>query len=169
MIQTTTIRYAGANIEIPSFLVPLWPRNFPLDQWPSFCGAGDGLGDRLIPDHINNVRVACCCFVHDIDWCMSDNSFSGFMRSNLRLWLNLRNVVIANDKPGWFRHVLAERKCFAYFAAVSIFGHKIFTLDPKYIKQYEDPTDNPAVREKIHRLARVCYGIPGFNSNGEST
>ena len=166
MIRTTTIRYAGANIEIPSFLVPLWPRGLPLESWPTFCGAGSGLGDRIVPDCINSVRIACCCFIHDIDWCMSDNSFTDFMQANLRLYLNLRNVVIANDKPGWFRKMAAERKCFVYFFCVCTFGHKLFTVDPKYLTSYEDPTENPVVKEKLHRLSRVYNGIPGFDSDG---
>ena len=152
MIETTYIKYANTEIEVPRFLSTRWPFNLPLSDWPSFCGAGDGLGDRIVPDTINGNRVACCCFEHDISWILADATFAAFMKSNLRLYLNLRAVVIANDRPGWWRHMVGERKCFAYFLAVCTFGRKCFKSSPYDCDVYENPLDNPAIKDKLKKL-----------------
>lgn len=58
MIETTVITYGGAQIEIPEFLKDYWPLDQPLEEWPSFCGAGEGLGDKIVPEHICGVCVS---------------------------------------------------------------------------------------------------------------
>jgi len=160
LIKTTIIPYAGCNIEVPELLAlnDYWPYGLPLEDWPTFCGAGEGIGDRIIPDTICGVRVACCCFEHDISWCIADGSFVDFMKSNLRLYCNLRAIVLPRI-PYW-QKLAAEAKCFFYFAAVCTVGHKIFKKQFSTTKQYLDPFDNPGVKEKLHRLAMATLNYP---------
>jgi len=43
------ISYWGADLTIPDFLEPLWPHDLPPEAWPTFCGAGQGWGDAIVP------------------------------------------------------------------------------------------------------------------------
>jgi len=53
------IRY-GAQMEVADFLEHLMPDepDLPLNMWPTFCGAGDGIGDRLVPDIIGGICIS---------------------------------------------------------------------------------------------------------------
>lgn len=52
------VEYYGAKLTMPSFLVALFPVDLPAKKWPTFCGAGGGFGDRVVPDRIHGVRLA---------------------------------------------------------------------------------------------------------------
>lgn len=162
MIETTIIRYVGCNIEVPEFLAPLWPYELPIDKWPTFCGAGDGWGDRAVPDSICGVRIACICYEHDISWAITDGSFSEFMKSNLRLYCNARSLVLPRVK--WWQRWWAESKCFFYFSGTCVLGHKVFLHQVSDSKYYEDNFDNPAVKEKLHRLAMATLDYPHYKN-----
>ena len=162
MIETRVINYASAKLEIPTFLTDLWPHALHPADWPTFCGAGDGLGDRIVPDHICSVSVSPCCFEHDISWALAENSFAAFMKANLRLWLNLRSLVLANYNKKLYPQVIVEWRCFGFFLAVSTVGKKFFKAGPEDRIVTADPFDHPIVRARLHRLARVVFKIPGY-------
>ena len=94
MIEFTTIRYLGATLVIPAFLPPLWPYQMPIEKWPTFCGAGDGIGDKIVPDRIHGVQMAPACFTHDIEWAVTPNTLKAFMLAN---WHFLRNCLALID------------------------------------------------------------------------
>jgi hypothetical protein len=167
MIKTAIIEYAGAKLEVPEFLVDIWPKDFQLKKWPTFCGAGDGLGDKIVPDHICGVRASCCCFEHDISWPLSANTFFAFMRCNMRFYRNLRALVLANYDKKKHSRFTVERRCFYFFAAVCTAGWKFFKVSPDDRVVTVDPFSHPVVKARLHRLARVYYGIPGFGPDGE--
>lgn len=147
------IKYAGAALEISAFLGPLWPFDMLLDDWPTFCGAGQGFGDWLVPDTIYGVRVAPACLQHDVEWAIADGSYKAFMTANCRFRRNL-GAMVKIQLTGW-RRSLAVARCNTYFLVVSSpIGWANF--DPGST----DPYKNEAVRAKIKRLSQAALGIP---------
>lgn len=151
-MTTSTIIYAGAILEVPDFLVDLWPHELPLSDWPTYCGAGDGLGDRIVPDSIWGARVCPACFIHDIDWAIADGSYRAFQAANNRF---KRNLVALTDAQLYSQvRIAAKIRCNTYWLVVS---------SPVGWRNYEpsgsDPYTNPVVKDKLFRLARAKLRI----------
>ena len=147
------IRYHSIPLEVPCFLKSLWPYDFPLDQWPTFCGAGSGLGDMIVPDHIFGVQIAPACFIHDIDWSYLPNTEEAFHSSNFRLFNNLKAIIdtILSPPESHIAHVV----CADYYVAVSTVGKEFFKKDPADQVTVTNPLNHLVVQEKLSRLQAV--------------
>jgi hypothetical protein len=98
-METTTVNYAGAELDVPLFIANDWPFDLPLTAWPSFCGAGKGFGDWVVPDVVCGVLSSCVCYEHDCSWAVAPVNFPGFLAANVRFYKNLRSLVLANYDP----------------------------------------------------------------------
>lgn len=149
-----TIDYLGARMLVPEFLVPLWPQTLHLDDWPTYCGAGDGIGDWLVPDLIHGSRVCPACFVHDIDWSIADGSVEQFHKANKRFLANLK-ALVALQSTGVKRY-WSYLRCHTYAMVVdSCIGRKSYNPTGN-----QDPYTNIEVKAKLRRLARASLRIP---------
>lgn len=147
------IIYAGAVLEIPAFLEPLWPHDMPLHHWPTFCGAGVGIGDWIVPDRISGVHVGPACLAHDLDWAIGDGSKKHWLASNERFGRNLKSLVRAQVADEDILSSALE-DCDIYRIAVSSpVGWCLY--DPCGT----DPYTNPVVKSKLKRLAQRYSGI----------
>lgn len=137
---------------MPSFLVDLWPYDLPLEDWPTYCGAGGGIGDWLVPDVIWSARVCPACFIHDIDWAIADGSYKSFQEGNDRLKRNLMALTGAQLPKGV--RLVANIRCNTYWLVVS---------SPIGWMNYKpcgtDPFLNPVVDDRLKRLGRPSLGI----------
>lgn len=158
MIEFAKIRYLGATLISPTFLVPLWPYQMPIEKWPTFCGAGEGFGDNIVPDHIHGVQMAPACFLHDIEWAVTANTLGAFMTANYHFLRNCLALIGASDLS-WCRKQLARVRCLGYFSAVSTIGAICFKADPEDLVEVEDLYTHPVVKAKLHRLAMADLGV----------
>ena len=146
---TVNIQHDGIPIQVPTFLVAndLWPYQLPLQKWPTYCGAGEGLGDYVVPDHIFGVSIAMACFIHDCEYAVNDRNWLSFCAANDRLRRNIKSIVDAKlDAPECIAgHAVADE----YFLAVMTFGWPNFTPDAPVEKWFE----SKILKEKLHRLA----------------
>jgi len=153
-----TVTYFGAKMIVPEFLIPLFPVNLPADRWPTFCGAGEGAGDRCIPDIIWGISMSPACFTHDIDWAVTPDTIAEFARANWHFLRNCLALINASDLWAipWF---MARLRCLAYFAGVSTFGLFAFLTSKSIPFSPSDPFKHPVVRSRLKRLARADMGL----------
>ena len=145
--------YAGAHVEVSAFLVPLLPHDLPLKDWPTYCGAGKGFGDWLVPDLIPGAYIQFPCFQHDIDWALADGSKDDYWKANARFLRNLRTMVRAQiaDEDSLEKGLY---DCEWYYMGVSSpIGWSC------YHPSGQDWRTNPVVKEKLHRLSCRDLGI----------
>jgi len=147
------INYSGIKLEVPYFLQYYWPHTLRIENFPTYCGAGDGIGDALVPDSIYGMRVAPACLIHDIDWLVSSGTYAGFCRDNLRFLRNLLAIRTVNkDKFPVLRYL----GCYRYYFAVQLFGHKNY-FPVEYNRK--DPMSTPAIKEKLSKLYRSTANV----------
>ncbi len=108
----------------------LTPDNFEfldkdIDMYPSFCGAGSGIGDKVVPETIGGMRCSHICHAHDESWDDANDTLNGFVLSNAIFGFNLM-VYLASGKGNWFKKSWRMFKGSLYVAAVSTIGWKIF-------------------------------------------
>lgn len=145
----TTIDYRGATLEAPDWLAPLWPHDLHMDNWPSFCGAGEGVGDWLVPESLYGACISPACFIHDIDFACNPRTRSAFQSANNRFARNIE-ALVAVQLTGAQRY-FATAGAVRYWFFVTMFGWKHF--NPEGI----NPWQNKTVREKLNRLAKSRY------------
>jgi len=155
-MNRSTIKYAGADLSVPEFLVDLWPYDMPLNKFPTFCGAGDGLGDSIVPDKVRGVILTPACFVHDIDWALSSSrSVYHFVMSNVYFLFNNRAMAHAQLKEGTTKYKIVMHLCNFYAVVVtSPIGWKNYTPEGTDIWDI-----NLVVKSKLKRLAEAHLGI----------
>lgn len=145
-MQRTNIIYNDIKLRMPTFLAYVWPRYLPTIDFPTYCGAGDGLGDLLVPDSIYGMRVAPACLIHDIDWLVSSGTYAGFSRDNRRFLKNLLSIWRSNSS---IFPVLRYIGCWRYYFAVQFFGYRNYA-PVNYDKN--NPLSTPAIKEKLLKL-----------------
>lgn len=145
----TTINYLNATLEVPDWLEPLLPFDLPIDSWPSFCGAGCGIGDWLVPDTLYGACISPACLVHDIDFACNHRTRASFQSANNRFARNIEALVSAQLTGA--KRYFAMAGAVRYWFFVSAFGWKHFTPEST------NPWSNKTVREKLNRLAKARY------------
>lgn len=92
------------------------------------CGAGEGFGDRLVPDCIIAVRITLACYIHDIMWAMAEPSWEEFHMSNsvfLSNTITLITAASADHKINILKNFRMYRAV-SYFNAVDTIGARVF-------------------------------------------
>jgi len=125
-----------AKLEFPG-VIPGSKRNgviysdSSLKDFPdNFCGAGEGFGEKIVPDYIGfswagGVKISPACWVHDKEWALCGPTWEEFHASNSRFAMNITRIVRDDCKISFWASLLNYR-AMTYFNAVSTFGKKIF-------------------------------------------
>lgn len=150
------VRCDKAILSAPAWIEKLWPSDFPSEKWPTFCGAGNGFGDKIVPDKIHNVSISPECFIHDIGWATSADTIREFLAENWWLAVNIGAQILASELSWWLKELAVLRAWVVYFMAVSTIG--IFSFDPMHAEE-EKPLENAIVQERLRRLANAYYDI----------
>jgi hypothetical protein len=105
----------GMGMQVTEPMIRLFPWCSYEDFPTNYCGPGDGLEQRLIPDSIFgltaflpgfldiSIKLAPACFIHDLDWQFAPPTWDAFHESNSRFYANLKTIVEAKAKPGLIR------------------------------------------------------------------
>ena len=102
--------------------------HFPFDNpidYPDCCGAGQGFGEKIVPETIWGVRVSLACFIHDDMWNRSERSWSNFHKSNSIFLRNIINIIQAYSKSQILKRLRLYR-AITYYNAVDSFGSNVF-------------------------------------------
>jgi len=96
-----------------------------INEYPSFCGAGDGIGDKIVPERIGGMRCSHICHGHDDWWERCSPTWKAFAASNASFLYNLLIYLVGGPGGVWIRIKRVSIGCF-YAAAVATVGWKIF-------------------------------------------
>jgi len=116
------LRFFGINYLVPDGFEFL---DKEIDNYPSFCGAGSGIGDKVVPETIGGMRCSHICHAHDESWESAPATFNGFTVSNALFGFNL-TVYLASGNGNWFKKGWRMFKGGLYVTAVSTIGWGIF-------------------------------------------
>ena len=112
---------APTAIEFPSF---------ELDYYKTIskCGAGEGLGDKIVPETILGLRVTLACYIHDFMWALSDATWADFHYSNSVFLSNINTIILNLSFDSNINIVKNFRmyRAVTYFNAVDTVGADVF-------------------------------------------
>jgi len=109
----------------------MWPHH-KFSGFPECCGAGEGMGEKVVPEKILDMSVSPACYVHDWMFLYGDRDWQGFHHAN-SIFLN--NLLSINEKRGgnWFLRKLRIPLITGWFISVSSVAGaaKFFSLGAK--------------------------------------
>lgn len=141
IIETEITHLDGVPLIVP--LVGGKPLEFPWDKWekfPTYCGAGRGIGDLVVPDVIFGLKVSPVCFIHDVDFALGPPTWEGFHAANYRFLNNLNNAIRYRSQNIILQHLRMYRAV-TYFNAVDTVGALAYWA-VKASQGYEKPNSS---------------------------
>jgi len=148
----------GAVLNLPDFLIKYLPQtnDFPLNAWPTYCGAGDGIGDKVIPDTELEVKFSICCLGHDIEWSgLFKQSRIHMCESNWRLMKNIKSLLEANVDYHKYNDKDIQRVYRTFFWGVMWGGMFHYYVSEELRQPVSNPMNHPVVKEKVDRLTEA--------------
>ena len=82
-METVKVFFCGIEQEIP--LIGGSPMEYPydtLEAFDSYCGAGNGVGNWVVPESIFAIPIKHCCFTHDTMFEIGEPTWQDFWQSN---------------------------------------------------------------------------------------
>ena len=131
--------WEGMGLQVIEQVVPLFPFCSYADFPDCYCGAGNGLGQKLVPDYVYSymrwlpgrldisIKLSPACWLHDKDFEFSPPTWDSFHASNSRLFANCKTIIDKQSEgyPSILRrHALHYPDIYAQ--AVDTLGRRIF-------------------------------------------
>ena len=100
------------------------------EQWRpdilgSYCGAGTGIGDLIVPETVWGLYVTLACYIHDDMWEYAAPTREDFDQSNDVFRRNI-NSIITHCSANWFIKHLRLYRAVTMYNAVDKIGESIF-------------------------------------------
>jgi len=89
-----------------------------LAEFPNCCGAGEGFGERVVPDRIFFLRVSAACWAHDTDMEMTEPTDEGFELMNRIFLINTLSIIDRKSRFGFLK-IIRHQWAMLYYSAVN--------------------------------------------------
>jgi len=122
---TTMVTFDGVPLIVPNVGKGFEFPHPTFDGFPSRCGAGQGLGDAIVPEKILGLLISPACSIHDDDFGMAEPTWEAFHACNYRFLYNINSIIKYRSKSVVLKHLRMYRAV-TYFNAVDTLGAKCF-------------------------------------------
>ena len=125
-MQTSMVLFDGVPLIVP--VVNNSPLEIPyknFEEFPSFCGAGKGIGDFIVPETVLWLKITPACYLHDIGWELADPTWMDFHAYNSMFRSNIDSIIHYKSNNTLFEH-LRYYKSVTFFSAVDTLGAYFF-------------------------------------------
>ena len=126
MLQYTQVPFDGIYLRVPIINgVPFndWSAN-TIDDYPSYCGAGSGIGDLIIPETLLRLRISPACHIHDISWELAGPTEEELLEANRTFLTNI--LAIVEPRSNWFIEFPRQQLAMVYYSTVNSKKNDIF-------------------------------------------
>ena len=120
-IPTKLVKVDGVTLIAP---VSWNPSHDLLKDFPDCCGAGTGLGERLVPDKLLGLRISAACEIHDHDFVVASPTWAAFHAASYRFVQNIYFII--RGKSNWGMGLLRTAMASFYFYFVDTKGARVF-------------------------------------------
>ena len=125
---------------VPEDVYPLFPSTkYTYETFPvNYCGAGNGFGEKIVPDFIFglsrflrifgldfSIKISPACFVHDSDYESAPPEWQEFYDANDRLHENIEHIIEKKARNEILKDI-ARYRAVTYRNAVDLKGKSVF-------------------------------------------
>lgn len=121
-MKTRVITIEGVELIVREGYVPPYTK---LQDFPDCCGAGEGFGEKVIPDKILGLNISAACDIHDDCFGCGEPTWADFHQSNSVFFRNIYKIIrtkSSNRFIGTLRVISAS----VYFGAVDTVGSIVY-------------------------------------------
>lgn len=148
-LKKITVRIVeGVPLFMPAFVDEHFP-TLPMEEFPHFCGAGTGLAEKLIPDHILWLYVSIACWIHDCMFCLSSPTKENWFVANGLLVLNMFMLIIVKGSK-WMVVPRCTVAVPYFWGVMTSTGWDVFT-NRKRLEDY-DPYQDKTLYSKFAKV-----------------
>lgn len=126
-MQTKIYTFIGPKQEKVQIVAPVdiyFPSMY-LNDYGSYCGAGKGFGDIIVPETVWGLTISIACYTHDWMWDNCLPTWEAFHFSNSVFLRNILACIRGMSRSGFLKR-LRNYRAVTYYNAVDKFGKKIF-------------------------------------------
>ncbi len=123
---TKVVEFDGVPLIVP--IVNGVPLEFPFktfEEFTSYCGAGKGIGDLVVPETVLFLKVSPACYVHDNMFELAAPTWYDFHASNSVFRTNIDSIIHHRSHNIVMEHLRYYRSV-TYFNAVNTVGAYCF-------------------------------------------
>jgi len=124
-VKTAAINLNNTTLVIPVELAYLGEKLLERARECTYCGAGEGIGDLVVPEHILGCRVTLACLIHDKSWDLAEANWADFHQSN-GMFIRNMNAIINEYSANRYTAFLRRQVAAVYFDAVESVGARVF-------------------------------------------
>lgn len=123
-VQTIIYNARGVAIKLVSPLGFI-DENLVVEDYDTYCGAGKGFGDIIIPDTMWGLNISPACAIHDEMWKVAPPTWEAFHASNSIFLRNIISLIVSQSKSKFLKRLRLYRAV-TYYNAVDSVGQNIF-------------------------------------------
>jgi len=120
-METKVVNVGGVDLVVAD---GWFPKMKKLEEYPDCCGAGEGLGEKLVPDKILGLRISIACCEHDYSFEHAEATWAEFHAASFRFVRNIYAIIRAQSR--WGLGLLRTLIASVYFYSVDTAGAKVF-------------------------------------------
>lgn len=95
------------------------------EDYPSKCGAGQGLGDLIVPETIFGLPISPVCHIHDTMFEIADATWEDFHYANSIFLHNILSTIQCKSESVILEH-LRNYRAVTFYNAVDTLGKNVF-------------------------------------------
>ena len=160
-LKKITVRIVdGVPLFMPGFVADNWPV-LPIEEFPHFCGAGSGFGEKAVPDSLLGLYTSAACFIHDCCFCLLSPERQNWYIANGILVLNMLMLIIVNGSK-WLvipRSLIALQY---FWGVMTQIGWGCFT-NREWVEDYDPYQD----QELLRKFAKVGVSLKEMGNINE--
>ena len=131
--------WEGMGLQITEPMVPLFPPCSYAEFPTRYCGAGNGWGERMVPDYVFSftrclpgplniaIKISPACYIHDLDYQFAAPTWEAFHAANSRFYANIK-AIVDKQAQGYPAPLLRQAMRYpeVYAQAVDTIGRPVF-------------------------------------------
>lgn len=125
-MEYSTALFDGIHLTVPVIEgVPFYDwAGTTTEDYGCFCGAGEGLGEKIIPESLLFLKISVACHIHDLCWELAEPTQQALDRANKVFLDNLQ--AINKARSGWVMRIARAQIAMFYYSAVDTKKNKVF-------------------------------------------
>jgi hypothetical protein len=125
-METKNITFDGVPLIVPVISGALM--EFLQDTfkgYPSKCGAGEGIGDKIVPETVFGLPISPVCHIHDTMFDIAEATWQDFHQANSVFLHNILSTIRHKSNNSVMEHIRNYRAV-TFYNAVDTIGGSVF-------------------------------------------
>lgn len=125
-LQYAEVIFDGVPLRVPIINGKTWDdwAAETVDTYPRFCGAGEGIGEKAVPDTNYRLRISVVCHIHDVCWQLAPPTEQARQDADEVFLINHLELIRARSQ--WWLRMARNYRALTYYNMVDCEKNWVF-------------------------------------------